>query len=431
MILPAPPAFLPLVALLGIALATSQLPEVAGDPSSPPPRLRSPDEPLSLHFHTAPHTSCLDGSPSGFYFRPAATAASARKFVFYLEGGGLCQNPQDCLNRTRTTLGSSTNWPSSWTDPTGLLTSNSSVSDFATYNHVWLRYCSGDCWTGQRPQPNAYGLVFTGHQQVIETLLHFNRTNQLFTQAEEVLWSGDSAGAIGALNTANLVQSMLSPHTHLRIVSEAGFFVPGASVAYAEWAHGIELPYQDVATLYFDTTFGSYVDERCAAIHRALGKPTFLCLSASVLYPHIRPPVFLLQNIFDSVILPILGWTESVPGAEKFMADFGEAMVQDVWYGTMGHTKDAVLLSSCIAHCNNLCPASYTRVNGYSYRDMLRDWYFGTNRLSHRQIDDCYFTSRLPCNPTCKGIDQGNCVIMGNGSEIMLHAPGLQPWLAN
>ena len=105
----------------------------------------SPNEPLTLQlFDPADvHTRCLDGSPAGFYFRPAAEASSARKWVFYMEGGGLCQTPADCLNRSHTDLGSSKAWPSTWIDPTGLLTSNTSINPWAAYNHVWLRYCSG------------------------------------------------------------------------------------------------------------------------------------------------------------------------------------------------------------------------------------------------------------------------------------------------
>ena len=37
-----------------------------------------------------PTARCLDGSSSGFYLRPALNSASASKWMFMLEGGGLC-----------------------------------------------------------------------------------------------------------------------------------------------------------------------------------------------------------------------------------------------------------------------------------------------------------------------------------------------------
>ena len=245
-----------------------------------------------------------------------------------------------------------------------------------------------------------------------QTLLAFNVSHQLLTTAEEVLWAGASAGAIGVLNSANFVQDMLAPSTRLRIVPESGFFIPSKAVAYFEWVRGIRVPYQDLAVRYFDVTFGSYIDPYCAAAQKALDRPEVMCLTASVLYTHIRPPVFYANNIFDSVILSILGWSKGAPAERAYLSEFGEAMVHDL---TAAPAKDAILMPSCVGHCENLCPASTNRVNGYSYRDVLADWYFGTNRLPHRLVDDCFSVFREPCSKTCKGI----CVIPGgpgNGS---------------
>ena len=47
---------------------------------------------------------CLDGSPSGYYFRPGV---ESDKFVIFLQGGGLCVTPVDCLHRAKGPLGSS------------------------------------------------------------------------------------------------------------------------------------------------------------------------------------------------------------------------------------------------------------------------------------------------------------------------------------
>ena len=45
---------------------------------------------------------CLDGSPSGYYYREGAAADSV---VIFLEGGGLCVEPIDCLDRAKGNLG--------------------------------------------------------------------------------------------------------------------------------------------------------------------------------------------------------------------------------------------------------------------------------------------------------------------------------------
>lgn len=149
------------------------------------------DEPLQLHLFTATtvaskHTVCLDGSPSGFYFRPASTPASAQKWVFFLQGGGLCVEPVDCLERTKSALGSSSKWPSqaeqAYVAP-GLLSSNLTLSPWATYNHVWLRYCTGDCHAGMETKKNLDGLQFSGFFQITETIFALNATYGFLTRA--------------------------------------------------------------------------------------------------------------------------------------------------------------------------------------------------------------------------------------------------------
>ena len=57
---------------------------------------------LDLVFHTAAQENslvCNDGSPGGYYFRPAAEEAAQDKWIFYLEGGGWCWNATSCEHR--------------------------------------------------------------------------------------------------------------------------------------------------------------------------------------------------------------------------------------------------------------------------------------------------------------------------------------------
>ncbi len=54
----------------------------------------------------------LDGSPSGYYFRPGSQSDS---FVIMLAGGGLCATAASCKNRSVGPLGTSTKWAPSIT----------------------------------------------------------------------------------------------------------------------------------------------------------------------------------------------------------------------------------------------------------------------------------------------------------------------------
>lgn len=208
-------------------------------------------------------------------------------------------------------------------------------------------------------------------------------------------------------NTANYVFDMLSsaPSANVRIVPQAGYFFPPETVAYIEWIVGVRVPVEDPATVYLGFEFEEvHIDQRCAAALKALGKNIRLCLSASTVYPFIQPRVFLRNNIFDSVELEFMVWEKGLPRAAEYLTYYGQTMVDGLWNGTQGRPQDAVMLSACLQHTSNLCLASATEVNGYTYRDVLIDWFFGTNKLPHRLLDDCYEASgRVPCNPICSG----------------------------
>ena len=81
---------------------------------------------------------CLDGTPFSYYFRPAATAAAANKWVVWLQGGGLCVEKMDCLHRARSSYGSSSTWADQIEHSDNVL-SGDAANPFADYNHVFMR----------------------------------------------------------------------------------------------------------------------------------------------------------------------------------------------------------------------------------------------------------------------------------------------------
>ena len=90
---------------------------------------------------------CLDGSPPGYYFRPGK---DLNKWILHLQGGGWCDHgTEDCYNRSFTKLGSSANWTSSQ-DFHGALSSNVDITPFYNWNMVFLNYCDGASFAGDR-----------------------------------------------------------------------------------------------------------------------------------------------------------------------------------------------------------------------------------------------------------------------------------------
>ena len=95
---------------------------------------------------------CIDGTDAGFYLTPGPDGDDANKnnWVMYFEGGGWCYSEDDCHNRSFTDLGSSAKWPAN-AGAEGPMSSSCLVNpDFCNYNKVYLKYCDGNSFSGNR-----------------------------------------------------------------------------------------------------------------------------------------------------------------------------------------------------------------------------------------------------------------------------------------
>ena len=116
---------------------------------------------------------CLDGTPAGFYYSPAANPTASTSWQIYFQGGGWCYDEMDCYGRSSTNLGSYTNWA-----PTGKLGGVVSADcqinpDFCNFHRVWMVYCDGNSFSGNRYDPILVKdklLYFRGRRIIDETL---------------------------------------------------------------------------------------------------------------------------------------------------------------------------------------------------------------------------------------------------------------------
>jgi hypothetical protein len=85
---------------------------------------------------------CLDGSPAAFYTRPGR-GDDAANWILFFEGGGWCESALNCLERSRTPLGSSSSYPpttSHW-DAHDLLKADCTVNPaFCSHSMVYAPY---------------------------------------------------------------------------------------------------------------------------------------------------------------------------------------------------------------------------------------------------------------------------------------------------
>merc|ERR1719264_1136398 len=168
---------------------------------------RSPETVMKLHLMKDKGLQkkgavCLDGTDAGFYFAPAANPANTHDWQLYFEGGGWCYDEVDCWGRSLTYLGSTAKRPSTVTAG-GLMSDSCEVNpDFCNFNRVYMLYCDGNSFSGDRDQPllvrgpsgEEKPVYFRGRRildAVLETLLPMG-----LDKAESVLLTGCSAGGL-------------------------------------------------------------------------------------------------------------------------------------------------------------------------------------------------------------------------------------------
>lgn len=346
---------------------------------------------------------CLDGSPSGYYYEEGKDPS---KVAFWLEGGGLCFEPIDCLERAKKDLGSSVHWADTYTDKNNVLSNDPKLNPFANWSHVYVPYCSGDVYIGTEKEKNPFGLYFAGHLQMEAIVDHLLNTTKL-ANASLVLLSGQSAGGIGTFQNADWLTDTLktrAPKATVLASPQGGFYFPSEElVMYPEFALGTMVPFAPVAAAYlYDWFHNPYLDQSCLEAHKEFPHQ---CWSAVVHYKYIDTPLFVAQNMFDSnQIGSILGldwWPfKNASTAKAFKQYFGGQMRQGTKQVISSPKQDGLFLVSCYQHTDNLCTAGGSLVQNVSYAQSLFDWVNGLSRFPHQLVDAC--PGPDPCNPFCQ-----------------------------
>ena len=90
---------------------------------------------------------CLDGSAPGYYLGKGS-GSGANKWILHLGGGGWCGTENECLERSKTALGSSSYLNNS-VDIGGIFSDEEAVNgEFYNWNVVYLGYCDGGSFAG-------------------------------------------------------------------------------------------------------------------------------------------------------------------------------------------------------------------------------------------------------------------------------------------
>ena len=163
---------------------------------------------------------CNDGTP--FDFNVQLAPEPSKVWVIHLAGGGGCNdlsNQCSARDRALTTTRPQVDRELSVIPGSGIVSRDATINPtFATANYVRATYCSSDHWAGattdRRPSSGdpVAGWYFAGHTNVAAMLAVIKERYGLDDSdpETEVLFSGSSAGGLGAHFNAGVVEAALS-----------------------------------------------------------------------------------------------------------------------------------------------------------------------------------------------------------------------------
>eukprot|EP01116_Phalansterium_solitarium_P018181 TRINITY_DN4720_c0_g1_i1.p1 TRINITY_DN4720_c0_g1~~TRINITY_DN4720_c0_g1_i1.p1 ORF type:complete len:448 (+),score=109.18 TRINITY_DN4720_c0_g1_i1:138-1346(+) len=360
------------------------------------------EEQMQLRLLTEfPNAVCLDGTPAGYYFRPGSGEDKANWQIF-LQGGGWCYGLADCWERSRTATGSSRLWMRSIRSPGGPMSTNCTENPvFCNYNMVYVHYCDGGGYAGNRNEPVEYAgekIYFRGRSIVEAVMRDIYRIPGVapFAEAQSVLLGGCSAGGLAAFMYADEVAQVLPPSvTKYAVLPVSGFFLDhnntdGRPVFSDQIKSTLRLAN---STMPAPCLAAMHPDDR------------WKCHFARYVYPHVRSRVFALNSMHDSWQISCILTAEYVSpnstnnGAcaasprwhsclKRFVCDdaemnelreFGASVVKQLaGSATADRPGNGGFIDACPRHCEAMSGWNSIVVNGVTPQEAVAKWWLGS-----------------------------------------------------
>ena len=353
-----------------------------------------------LHLITSANSIeavCLDGSAPGIYLRNG-TGVDKSKWIIFFEGGAWCHDPDTCYERSNTQLGSSKCFPR-YLRLEGLLSNQACHNpDFYTWTSVFIRYCDGASFTGDRAHPlevNSKKLYFRGRRILDAVLDELLRRG--IDHASEIILGGSSAGALTAMIHSDYIRKRFQRATNasFRVLADAGFFVDAPSLNGSEIIQSVFRQAYSLHNSSKSFKHGCVRAQKC--------KQEWRCFFPQYLIPFLSSPIFLVNSLYD---LWQIAFLSNVPCVLKlntcnsselsYIMSFRDKTLQALCSVFNANTT-AVFADACFAHAQTVLNDLWTniRVRNITMAQSFADWYHGdvSNRF---RIDDPY-PSNLSC----------------------------------
>lgn len=337
---------------------------------------------------------CLDGSPGGYLFRPGV-GSGTNKWLIGFEFGDWCFDEDECLQRSKSILGSSKSWSNSptWQLTQGILsTDNKSNPNFYNWNLAYLMYCDGASFSGNVTKPVVYKgttLYFRGIR-IVQAALEDLATRGL-DEASDVIVTGCSAGGHATYLHADYIREFLPSNVKYKVLADAGFFLDGKN-----WTG--QYHFRTVFQYVFKMqNCSDGVNSDCIAAYPG---EEWKCFFPQYFFHLIKTPVFVANSPVDQLQMTyVLQYScelaqecpQEVAGFYRFRNSFLQALKPVLESPTSG-----AFVTVCENHCMTDYYSAWTTnvINGTFISEAFTTWYHGNKAL---HIVGCPY----PCKSKC------------------------------
>ena len=236
---------------------------------------------------------CLDGSPPAYYHRPG-TGSSEKLWILHFNGGAWCFDEKACFERSHSSLGSTKKLPTAPPIIQGINSPDPSVNpDFYDWNLVWVVYCDGASFTGNRERPlisDSGETIYMRGKRVINAIVNDLLFNRDFKFAEAIILTGSSAGSMTAIFQADYIASKFPKTIPVRILSDAGFFIDTAPIGGKDLGAMFK-------RIYEMQNSSAGLDQDCV---RDMGiDAAWQCFFPVKTAKYVKTPMFILNSAYD------------------------------------------------------------------------------------------------------------------------------------
>ncbi|MCB0644121.1 MAG: hypothetical protein KDC44_20900 [Phaeodactylibacter sp.] len=253
------------------------------------------------------------------------------KLLIYLEGGGACFNEFTCDNNPAA-YGSNIFF--GWTvavGNSGIFSKVNSANPVRNWNAVYIPYCSGDLHGGNNPEVSGSGSRnFVGFNNVATAL---DLIAPYFSEVEEVLLTGSSAGGVGTFfNFPQVAEAF--PGIPVHLINDSGPFLEADSALapclQQVWrdsfqlvlpnncsgcaqanGDGLENLYSHLSTAYPDSRFGLICHLEDGVLRNFFGYGQEDCANLGGGFPQLPEGILSigLTSLRDNRLVPAGNWS--------------------------------------------------------------------------------------------------------------------------